>query len=139
MRVYVGTTFAGLRRLHLTSELGPAPLLAHTVTPALREWYAEGDTEELEYVALTAAAADSLALLAGAPDEPRRRVVVAADVPDDAVQPAGDGRSQVRADAVVPIGKVASIHVDDPAADLDDADGWELMWFATQELPDLLA
>lgn len=139
MRVYVGTTFTGLRSLHTSGTLGPAPLAARAVTPALREWYAEGDTEELEYVALTAAAADSLALLGDAPsDLPRRRVVIACEAPDDAVAAVGDPRSAVRVDAEVPVAKVASIHVDDPAADLADPDGWELMWFATQELEHLL-
>ena len=137
MRVYVGTTLAGLRELHATGALGAAPLTAHAVTPALRESYAEGDTEELEYVALTAAAGDSRRLLDADPALPRRRAVVAAEVPDDAVTAAGDG-SAVRVAVAIPLSKVASVHVDDPAVDLGDADGWELMWFATQELPDLL-
>jgi len=43
------------------------------VTPTLREWYAEGDAEELEYAALMAAARASLRLLAHASDAPPRR------------------------------------------------------------------
>ena len=50
----------------------------------------------------------------------------------------GNPISAVRVDADLPLAKVASIHVDDPEVDLDDPDGWELMWFATQELPHLL-
>jgi len=156
MRVYVGMTFDGLSELHRTSELGPAPLRAHAVTPALRESYADGDTEELEYVALTAAALDSLRRLAGGTG-PMRRVVVVAEVPDAAVTPTGETRSSVTVGAVVPLTEVASVHLDDEAnADrvgaaavavgggdetaeaVEDAQAEELMWFATQELPYLL-
>ena len=63
-------------------EVGEAPLHAFAVTPALREAYASGDDEELEYVAMPPAARQSLRLLAGDQDAPRRRVVLAADVPD---------------------------------------------------------
>ena len=35
-------------------------MTAYAVTPALREWYAEGDAEELEYAALQEAARASL-------------------------------------------------------------------------------
>ncbi len=137
MRVYVGTTVDGLRALHATSSLGPAPLSACAVTPALRESYAEADAEELEYAALTDAAAQSLRLVASSGGEPRR-VVVVAEAPDEAITPTGESRSSVTVTADVPLRKVASIHIDDPQVDLDDAEGWELMWFATQELPYLL-
>ena len=40
------------------------------MTPALREWYVEGDAEELEYAAGAAAARASLRLLAAGDDEP---------------------------------------------------------------------
>ncbi|MFD0821913.1 DUF6912 family protein, partial [Micromonospora zhanjiangensis] len=58
---------------------------AHAVTPALREWYAEGDEEELEYVAFTRAAQDALRLLRDDAGAPRRRVVVSADLPPGSV------------------------------------------------------
>ena len=48
MRVYVPSTLAGLARIHAAREIGPAPLAAYAVTPALREWYAQGDQEEVE-------------------------------------------------------------------------------------------
>ena len=60
------------------------------MTPALREWYAEGDEEELEYVAFTRAAQDALQLLRADPTAPRRRVVVSVDLPAAAVG-RGDG------------------------------------------------
>ena len=168
MRVYVPSTLNALARVHAAREAGPAPLTAYAVTPALREWYADGDREELEYAALTAAARASLRLLAEDPAAPPRRVVLAAEVPIGVVKPApgapGDeegARARVELTAPVPWRRIASGHVDDtdaeddvraavaalPAADagdddarftVDGAEGHELMWYATQELRDLL-
>ncbi|MFC1429068.1 hypothetical protein ACEZDB_00100 [Streptacidiphilus sp. N1-3] len=86
MRVYVPTTLNALAQAHGTGSLGPAPLRAYAVTPALREWYLSDDIEELEYAALVRAAQSSLRLLADDAAAPRRRVVVAVDVPDHAVE-----------------------------------------------------
>src|SRR6202008_2762655 len=83
MRIYMPATLPGLAGLLRKAEIGPAPFRAFAVTPALRESYASGDLEELEYVAMTQAARASLRLLAADPDAPRRRVVIAADVPDE--------------------------------------------------------
>ncbi len=168
MRVYLPSTLTLLAGVHAAKEIGPAPLAAHAVTPALREWYAGGDREELEYAAMTAAARASLRLLAEDPSAPRRRVVLAAEIPDDRVaRPGGNaavgdaGRSLVQVTAPIPWKRIASGHVDDedaaddvdaavkalPAADagdddaaftVDGADGHELLWYATQELPHLL-
>ncbi|GII75358.1 hypothetical protein Sru01_03400 [Sphaerisporangium rufum] len=167
MRVYLPCTLAALARVAETGEVGPAPLTGYAVTPALVEWYASGDTEELEYAALTDAARASLRMLAadradGVPVA-ARRVVIAADVPDDQVVAGTDlaDRSRVRLPAPVPLKKVAAVHVDDgsavpdietalaavPAADggdedakfdVDGAEAHELMWYATQEIPDVL-
>ncbi|NEA07966.1 hypothetical protein G3I27_07110, partial [Streptomyces sp. SID10692] len=84
MRVYVPLTLSGLAAAHGAGEVGPGPLTAYAVTPGLREWYVSDDIEELEYAALNRAAAASLRMIAGTPDEARRRVVVAVDVPDGA-------------------------------------------------------
>ncbi|MGN6330737.1 MAG: DUF6912 family protein [Motilibacteraceae bacterium] len=165
MRVYLPTTFAGLARALSEGEVaGPESggLLAHAVTPALREWYAEGDEEELEYAALTDAARASLGLLGPAPVEVPRRVVLAADVDDAAARPdVAAGRSAVRLTAPVPWRRLASVHVDDadaaadvraavaalPAAEAGDDDAQfavdavedhELLWYATQEVAELL-
>lgn len=174
MRVYLPSTLPALARALRGGEIGPVPVRAYAVTPALREWYVEGDLEELEYAALTAAARASLRLIADAADAadagdvPPRRVVLAAEVPDvvvtkqpgDAVLDAGADRAMVWLTAPVPFAKVVSGHVDDPgavadvraavaalpAADAGDedaefsvgaAEGHELMWYATQELPHL--
>ena len=162
MRVYVPTTMTGLAAVHASGEVGPAPITAFAVTPALREWYVEGDLEELEYAAMADAARASLRLVDLDPSTPRRRVVLAADVPDASVtaQPELD-RSVVRVGVPIAVRDLASVHVDDPeaeddvraaadaiiAADLgsedaaftvDGAEGHELLWYATQEIPDLL-
>lgn len=167
MRVYVPLTLPGLAEAYKTGELGAAPLVAYAVTPALREWYVSDDLEELEYAALNRAALASLRLLAADPAAARRRVVVAVDVPDRAatadpdraLDPAALG--EVRVAGAVPLAKAAAVHVDagDAEADvaaaaraLDAADGGdddaqfvvdgaedhELLWYATQEIPNLV-
>ena len=64
MRIYVPATVAGLRRLLDTEALQPLSGTAFALTPRLRESYASGDDEELEYVAMSEAARASLRLLA---------------------------------------------------------------------------
>jgi hypothetical protein len=63
VRVYVPATISLLRRLVSDGELRPVGGTAFAVTPALRESYASGDTEELEYAAMADAARASLRLL----------------------------------------------------------------------------
>lgn len=167
MRVYLPATLTDLARVLRDRRLGPPPLTGYAVTPALREWYASGDLEELEYAAMSDAAEASLRLLADDPEAPSRRVVIAAEVPDMAIVPlAGDrvaagDRAAVRVTEPIPYEKIVSGHVDDAEAEVDvrvaraavaaadagDDDarftvdcaaGHELMWYATQELPHLL-
>ena len=167
MRVYVPLTLPGLAEAYKTGELGAGPFAAYAVTPGLREWYVSDDSEELEYAALGRAALASLRLLAAEPEAPRRRVVVAVDVADRAVsEDAGRGPDpaapgEVRVAGAVPLGKAASVHVDAvdaqadvtaaaealPAADVGDddaqsvvdgAEDHELLWFATQEIANLV-
>ena len=160
MRIYLPATLPVLADLLRKAEIGPAPLRAFAVTPALRESYASGDLEELEYVAMTHAARASLRLLRDDPAAPRRRVVLVVDVPAEIVILNG-GFSEptvVEISEPVPFSLVASGHVDDlvavadvakavaalTAADagdedarfvVDGAEGHELLWYATQELP----
>jgi hypothetical protein len=167
MRVYVPLTLPGLAEAYKTGELGAGPLVAYAVTPALREWYLSDDIEELEYAALSRAALASLRLLAADPGAGRRRVVVAVDVadgaavadPDRGLDPAALG--EVRIAGAVKLAKAASVHIDsdDAKADVsaaaealaaadtgdddaqfvvDGAEDHELLWFATQEIPNLV-
>ena len=163
MRVYLPTTLTALACLLRAGVIGPAPVPGYAVTPALREWYASGDLEELEYVAMAHAARASLRLLADDPQAPRRRVVLAADVPDEQIFHDGgfDEPTMVEVRAPVAVSQVVSAHVDDqlasadiaeavaalPAADkgdddarfvVDGAEGHELLWYAAQELRFLL-
>ena len=100
MRVYLPCTLPALARMADVGELGPAPLTGYAVTPALIEWYVSGDTEELEYVALTEAARASLRMLMAdridGIEVPARRVVVAAEVPDDVITMGADLEERAR-------------------------------------------
>src|SRR4051795_3791113 len=111
VRVYVPATVPMLATLRDAGHLGDGPMLAHAVTPALREWYAEGDEEELEYVAFTRAAQGALQLLRHDPSAPRRRVVVSADVRSTSLirEDVELGSSTVRLTEPVSLKEVASI------------------------------
>ena len=159
MRVFVPATLPMLERWRSARQVD-APA-GFAVTPALREWYATGDTEELEYAALAHAARASIRLLAADAEAPPRRVVVAADS-DRVVPDAALGHAGVRLATPLPLALIAAVHADDAAAEptisaaaavvnaadagdpdaefaLDEAEALELSWYATQEIPDLLA
>ena len=163
MRVYLPATTTVLRTLVDEGRL-TGPTTAFAVTPALREFYAlseaEADEEELEYAALLSAARASLRLLDIDPFAARRRVVLAADVADGSVHPIDDAdteRGAVRVEADVELRTVASAHLDGAEAEedvqaavavvleadlgsedaqfvVDQAEGHELAWYATQEI-----
>lgn len=104
-------------RLYVPSSLGllRAWHESGTIPSTDDAFVAEDEAEESEYDALMAAADASRALGAG------RRVVVVVETP---------------AEGAVPMSDAVAVHADtvDDAADDD-----ELGWFATQEIPDLLA
>jgi hypothetical protein len=158
--VFLPSTLPALAQALRAGQVGAGPVPGFAVTPSLREAYASGDEEELEYTALTEAARASLRLIAADPAVPPRRVVLAAEIPADQVKL--DARDKepgrVLIAEAVPIKRLASAHVDDmeagadvraaadalPAADVGDedakfavdgAEGHELGWYATQELP----
>src|SRR5215471_17948390 len=114
MRVYLPSTLPALADALKQGEVGPPPLRAFAVTPALRESYASGDEEELEYVAMLAAARESLRMLSTDQNAPRRRVVLAADVADTHVswQPYDDEAAAVLVGAAISLANIASGHVD---------------------------
>jgi hypothetical protein len=165
VRVYLPVTSTTARLLVDSGQLS-APLTGFAVTPGLRSRYdetdADTDTEELEYAALTLAARACLRLIDGDLAAWRRRMVLAADVADSEVtvrDDLDDGVIVVAADLM--LAQIASVHIDDVEAvhtvaaaaaailraDLgdesaqdvvDDAEGNELSWYATQELSALL-
>src|ERR1700685_1249167 len=110
MRVYLASTLPGLADILAQERVGSVPLRAFAVTPALREAYASGDDEELEYVAMLAAARQSLRLLAAHRPRPPRRVALAADVPDAQVpwHAYDDQPAAVLIAAAVPVTAIAS-------------------------------
>jgi hypothetical protein len=164
VRVYLPATLPLLARLRADQRLVlPSGSTGHAVTPELREWYAEGDEEELEYVAFTRAAQDSLQLLRHDTQAPPRRVVLAVDLPTSVAVPVDRdlGSSVVRLGEQVTMAEVASIHVDGKAAEpdvraaadavveavagdpdaqftVDGAEDHELEWYDPSELDQLL-
>jgi len=164
VRVYLPATLPLLARLRADQRLVlPSGSTGHAVTPELREWYAEGDEEELEYVAFTRAAQDSLQLLRRDTQAPPRRVVLAIDLPASVAVPVDRdlGSSVVRLGEQVTMAEVASIHVDGKAAEpdvraaadavveavagdpdaqftVDGAEDHELEWYDPSELDQLL-
>jgi hypothetical protein len=138
VRVYLPATLPMLASLKERGELDP-PSEAHAVTPELREWYAEGDEEELEYVAFTRAAQGALRLLRHEPAAPRRRVVVSVDVPPHGIRRRGEqelGSSLVWVLDAVPLGAVAAVHVDGPGAEFDIAQAADVVDEAAAGDPD---
>ena len=149
--------------LLLAGEIKSSSVRGYAVTPALREWYSSGDIEELEYVAMAHAARESLRLLGADPAAPRRRVVLAAEVAGEHVAGSAgfDEPALVDVDGPIRLRDIVSGHVDDTSAEhviaaavaalaaadagdddarfaVDDAEGYELQWYATQELGDLV-
>ena len=164
MRIYVPSTVAGLRTLLADQRLQPLSGTAFALTPRLRESYAAGDEEELEYVAMSEAARASLRLLAAElatdPTVPTRRAVVSADVDDATLRPDLDD-AVVRVVGPIPMARLAAVHLDLVEAEADvrtaaarvdaadlgdedaelavgDAEDHELAWYGVQELPFVL-
>jgi hypothetical protein len=161
VRVYVPASLPLLRDVLDNGQIGPAPISAFAVTPALREWYLDDDIEALEYAALTEAGRASLRLIART-GAPARRVVLACEVDDWLVSPKRNGgRGAVDVAPEVPLDRIEAAQVDaveataDVAAAMaalraaeagdddaqfvvDSVEDHELAWFARQEFPDLL-
>ncbi|WP_436775422.1 DUF6912 family protein [Yinghuangia sp. YIM S09857] len=162
MRVYVPSTPTALAAVRRDAAVAPAPVSAYAVTAELREWCGTEDAEELEYAATVLAGRMSLALLAEDDAARPRRVVLAAEVPDAIVTAVPDlGPGAVLVDGTIPLKRVAAVLMDaedaeeavvaaspvaaaaqdgDAAAEalVEAAEEHELMWYATQELGDLI-
>ncbi|PPK69841.1 hypothetical protein CLV40_103451 [Actinokineospora auranticolor] len=162
--MYIPATVAMLRELSANGELAAIGGTAFALTPALRESYATGGDEELEYAAMLDAARASLRLLGAElerdPEALMRRAVVSADV-DGAELRSDLDYAVVKLAGPVQLKVVAAIHLDteeaqdavrdavaavdaadlgDPDAEfvLGEAEDHELAWYAAQELPFVL-
>ncbi|NYJ73997.1 DUF6912 family protein [Allobranchiibius huperziae] len=134
-RVYLPLTASQLHTLQGTRRLPDDELVGFAVTELLTETLpASEDDEGREYAALQEAALQS-ASRGG-------RVVVAADVDDELVQPpaAGDegspGRVLVREG--LDLRRVVSLQVLDPAGERDPDSDLDLSWYDVTELAQLL-
>ncbi|MDF3046344.1 MAG: hypothetical protein K0R30_2572 [Ornithinibacter sp.] len=133
-RVYLPLTPAHLAALAAGRSVGPVPLLAHAVTPALGKPGLVTDEEELEHAAWLAAADQAGSLSDGG----RRRVVAAADVDASTVgHPTTPGEpSRVELSAPVDLRRIVSFHVDEEPGATDAAD---LLWYDVTELAEVRA
>ncbi len=127
-RVYLPLTAEDLDDLSAGRDLGPVPLAAHGVTPALGRPGLTTGEEELEHEAWVAATVEAAARAAGA-----RRVVASADVDSGVVTvpERPDVPSRVEVDAPLVRRRIVSFHVDETAGDTGTAD---LLWFDVTEL-----
>jgi hypothetical protein len=123
-RVFVAYSFARLEETlerSSRSSAGELGLLrrhdeAHAVTEALRAEFPGIDDEDLEYLAMTAAAQRSLALVPA--DGPHSRMVLAVDV--GSVEEVGaDDPTLVAVSGQVPLTDLVSVHVDSDDAAKD--------------------
>lgn len=122
------------------------------MTPALREWYRDGEAEDLEYSA--SARAGDLSLGAIASDPRPRRIVVAADA-SAVVDASVDELAGVRLEGDLTWGDVAAVLTDDGddallavrtalaalenagvgvPPEVEDLDAFELAWFDPIEM-----
>ena len=114
MRLYLPTTLDRLGEQYADGAfVVPADLVV-----------AEDDSEDAEYAALMTAADASATLV----DGPGRRVVVVAEL-DREPEPGWS----------VPLKRVVAVHADLEDRPVDADPDEDLGWFATQEIPDLLA
>ncbi|GAA4408467.1 hypothetical protein GCM10023168_25910 [Fodinibacter luteus] len=134
-RVYLPLTSADLAALADGEPLGPAPLDAHAVTPALGRPGLVTDEEELEHAAWVAATLEAVGLTEGGI---RRRVVAAADVDASTVlhPTSPDVPSRVRLSAPVDRRRVVSFHVDEEPGASEPTD---LLWYDVTELAQVRA
>jgi hypothetical protein len=155
-RVYLPTTLSLLRSLLASGVVAAASTRGHAVTDAVRRALPDVDEEDLEYVACSAAAQESVALLG--PEEPPRRAVLAVDVaatggtddPDDPTSVLLTGEVRTRQVAALLLDSADAGRVVGTARDallsgspeaallLELCLDHELGWWAAQEIPGLL-
>lgn len=117
MRVYIPATFQMLETLRSEQLFHARGGWGFAVTEALREFFTEGDDEELADIAFDDASRASLRLLSGAEGKfPHRRVVISVDV--EAEPNADMGESVVKISSPISLADVAALHID--VADSED-------------------
>ena len=138
VRVYLAATLPMLAKASAAGQV--EPLAAHAVTPALREWYVEGDEEELEYVAFTRAAQDALRLLRADTGAQPRRVVISGEVSLSSVASFHVDDADAEADVAAAADVVEEAAAGDPDAQftVDSAEDHDLLWYAPSELTHVL-
>ncbi len=134
-RVYLALTADDLTALGGGRALGPAPIHAHAVTPALGKPGLATDEEELEHLAWLAATDEAAGRTAGSR---LRRVIASADVESTTVvhPTAPDTASRVELSAPVDLRRIVSFHVDEEPGATDPTD---LLWYDVTELADVRA
>ena len=129
VRVYLSLDLAGLSSLHSSGEVGPAPVAAHAPLAASTRPGLGNDDEEREYAAWSAAVSEA----ADRAPEGGRRIVASADVDAATVRRVDADGSAVEVDAVIPLSRIASFHVDEePGGDVSD-----LLWYDVTELDEV--
>ena len=139
MRVYVPTTLERLQGWYDDDVLA-APFSGWAVTDSLRAEFPDLGEEETEYAVSTAAAEASQQLLLDDLRKRGRRVVVVAELPYSVLEADDDSPGAVTVITPLEGRRIAAVladAVDIPLAGPGDVD--DLAWFATQEIPDLLA
>ncbi|MFY9913230.1 MAG: hypothetical protein WAK18_01080 [Nocardioidaceae bacterium] len=137
MRIYVPTTFDRLRGWYDSGVLA-SPVAAYAATESVRQTIPDIGDDEAEYAIVSAAAEASQQLLTDDFHEHGRRVVVVAEMPYASVESDPDHPGAVTVVAPIEREQISAALADGhPVAlsgHLDD-----LSWFATQEIPQLLA
>lgn len=134
-RVYLALTADDLAALGGGRPLGPAPIHAHAVTPALGRPGLGTDEEELEHLAWLATADEAVGRTLGGTV---RRVIASADVDAATVAhpTAPDTASRVELSAPIDLRRIVSFHVDEEPGATDPTD---LLWYDVTELGDVRA
>jgi hypothetical protein len=139
MRVYLPTTLDQLRQWY-ADDLLRAPLAGWAVTDSIRAELPDIGDDEAEYAVSTAAAEASQQLLVDDLHKRGRRIVVVVELSYSVVEDDVESPGAVRVLSDLDGGRITAVLADSVdlaltgSADVDD-----LSWFASQEIPQLLA
>lgn len=138
VRVYIPLSAGALRALAERRAVGGGDgdrVVAYAVTPGLEAAHPGEGVEELEYLAFCDAAAAATTLREAPGD---RRVIVAADADPEWLVDSDGGTAAVGLVRELPLTRIASFHVDDPAAmAAGDESADELLWYDVTELDEV--